>query len=235
MIILSIGGSLIAPTDHSGKTIGTIEHAFVRDFKKLILAEVKRGEKFVIVTGGGGPCRAYVHAVTALAGKKPSQTDLHWIGIMATKLNAEFFRVLFNPLTHPIVSGDPTVKLPLSKPILIGAGYAPGHSTDMDSVILAKTYGAKHVMNLTNIDYVYSADPRKDKNAKPFHDLSWKEYKKILGVKKHAPAAHVPFDPVATDFAQRHGLTVTILNGAKLSNIRKALRGEAFVGTTLHP
>jgi len=235
MLVLSIGGSLIAPTDHSGKTIGTIEHVFVRDFKKLILAEVKRGEKFVIVTGGGGPCRAYVHAATALAGKKPSPTDLHWIGIMATKLNAEFFRVLFNPNSHPVVAGDPTVKLPISQPILIGAGYAPGHSTDMDSVILAKTYGAKHVMNLTNIDYVYSADPRKDKNAKPFHDLSWKEYKKVLGVKKHQPAAHVPFDPVATDFAQRHGLTVTILNGAKLSNVQKAIRGEAFVGTTLHP
>jgi len=128
MIVLSIGGSLISPTDHSGKTIGHIEMGYLKRLRRVILKRVARGEQFIIVTGGGGPSRAYAKAALKL-NTKAKEVDRHWIGIAATKLNAEFFRVLFSPLTHAVVLGDPTVHIPLSSPVAIAAGWLPGHSS----------------------------------------------------------------------------------------------------------
>ena len=233
MIVLSVGGSLISPKDESGKTIGTLDHSFIKQFRSLILSQVKKGERFIIVTGGGGPCRAYAGLAHVLA--KPSDTDLHWIGIRATQLNAELFRVLFEPVSHPILAGDPAIKQHVIKPILIAAGFEPGWSSDYDAIELANTYGAARVINLTNVDYIYSDDPRKDPNAKSFPDLSWKEYKKVLGMKTFKPAAHVPFDPVAARLGERYGLSVTILNGADLRNLKQCLESKSFKGTVLHP
>ena len=50
-IIISLGGSLIIPDD--------IDVDFLKDFKKLILSQVEKGKKFVIITGGGKICRNY--------------------------------------------------------------------------------------------------------------------------------------------------------------------------------
>lgn len=234
MIIISVGGSLISPTDHSRKTIGTIDLNFVRAFRNLILKRVRSRERFIIVTGGGGPSRAYAHTALEL-NPKAKEVDRHWIGIAATKLNAEFFRVLFSPLSHASILGDPMVSEKFKKPIAIGAGWKPGHSTDMDAVVYGKTYGARMIVNLTNVDHIYSDDPRKNKRAVAFDHLSWKEYKKVLGMKTFKPSAHAPFDPVASAFAQKHRLTVTIADGGNLSNVENLLKGREFVGTTISP
>ncbi len=234
MIVLSIGGSLISPTDHSGKTIGTIETAYLKAFRALILGQVRRGQKFIIVTGGGGPSRAYAKAALAL-NPKAKEVDRHWIGIAATKLNAEFFRVLFSPHTHPSVLGDPTVRIPLKHPIAIAAGWLPGHSTDKDAVILGHTYNAEKIINLTNVDYVYSGDPRHDKNVVAYPELTWAQYKKVLGMKTFKPSAHAPFDPIASEFSERHGLTVAIVDGTNLTTVKNILEGKKFTGTIITP
>ena len=234
MVVLSIGGSLISPTDHSNKTIGHIEIGYLKKLRRVILKRVERGEQFIIVTGGGGPSRAYAKAALAL-NTKAKEVDRHWIGIAATKLNAEFFRVLFSPLTHPVVLGDPAVHIPLSSPIAIAAGWLPGHSTDKDAVILGHTYNASMIVNLTNVDYVYSADPRNNKNAVAYPELTWAQYKKVLGMKTFKPSAHTPFDPVAAAFAERHKLNVTIANGGNLANLEKLLEGKKFKGTRITP
>ncbi len=234
MIVLSIGGSLISPTDHSGKTIGHIEMGYLKRLRRVILKRVARGEQFIIVTGGGGPSRAYAKAALKL-NTKAKEVDRHWIGIAATKLNAEFFRVLFSPLTHAVVLGDPTVHIPLSSPVAIAAGWLPGHSTDKDAVVLGHTYNASMIVNLTNVDYVYSGDPRKNSAAVVYPELTWKAYKKVLGMSVFHPSAHAPFDPVASAFAERHKLTVTIANGANLANLEKLLEGKKFKGTVIKP
>ena len=57
-VILFVGGSLIFPDE--------IDIGFLKDFKSLILKHVKKGKKFVIITGGGKICRKYQNAAGSI-------------------------------------------------------------------------------------------------------------------------------------------------------------------------
>ena len=49
------------------------------------------------------------------------------------------------------------------------------------------------------------------------------------------PGLSMPFDPIASKLAAKHRLTVKIVNGWNLYNIEKAISGDKFDGTTVHP
>ena len=165
-LVMSLGGSLIAPDK--------IDTTFLKKFRQVILNYVKRGNRVILITGGGNTCRNYQKAATQVY-LKATNEDLDWIGISSTKLNAELVRSIFGDLAYEKVLGNPARKVKTSKKVVIGAGYAPGSSSDKDAVILAKTYGAKTVINLSNITYVYDKDPSKFSDAKPQKEMRWKD------------------------------------------------------------
>jgi uridylate kinase len=87
-------------------------------------------------------------------------------------------------------------------------------------------------VNLSNIRYVCDKDPKYHKDAKPIKDISWKDFRKIVG-DKWDPGANLPFDPVAAKEAQRLGLEVAIMDGRDLKNLDDYLSGKPFKGTTI--
>ena len=220
--IISLGGSLIVPDE--------VDCEFVRKFRKLILKKVKKGNKFIIMCGGGGLNRKYNSAGEKI--RKLSNSELDWIGIHATRYNAQFLRILFGDLACQEIITNPYKKIATKKPIIIGSGYIPGWSTDYDTVYIAKTYGIDNLVNLSNIDYAYDKDPNKYKNAKPIKNISWKDFRKIVG-NKWEPRMNKPFDPIASREAEKIGMEVAILNGRKLKNFENYLDDEKFVGTII--
>ena len=222
-LIISIGGSIIVPDE--------IDARFLKKFRQLILSFVKKGNRVVIVTGGGKICRRYNEAAKKIF-SNVDKTDLDWLGIAVTKLNAEFLRSLFGTWAYHKIINNPTRKVKTNKKILVGSGYLPGSSSDKDAVLLAKTFGAKTIVNLTNVDYVYDKNPKKFKSAKPLKNITWSEFRKIVGV-KWDPGANWPFDPVAAKLAQKYKIKVIVCNGRKLGNFRKVLFGKKFVGTVV--
>lgn len=221
--VISLGGSLIIPQ-------GGFNSNFLKGFKKLIVGLIKNGRRFVIVCGGGATARNYQAAAKQIG--ELTAEDIDWLGIHSTRLNAHLMRTIFRDQAHPAIVKDPTVKRPWREPLLIAAGWRPGFSTDYDAVLLAKQYGAKEIFNLSNIDYVYESDPRLNPAAKKFTRLNWTDFIKMFG-EKWDPGANVPFDPVAAREAQKLGLTVDILNGANLAEVKKALLGKKFKGTVV--
>lgn len=220
IIVISLGGSLIIPDE--------IDVAFLDSFRKLILGH--KDKKFIIVTGGGKTCRKYIQAARDLG--ISDQEALDWIGIAATNMNEMFLREIFkNKIKDVKVSKDHNKKTS-SWNILVGSGIAPGHSTDMDAVLLAKTHKADCVINLTDVEYVYTADPKKDRNAKPLRQLNWTEYKKYIGG-KWIPGLHTPFDPVASKLAEKSGIKVVILNAKNIDNLDAFLNGKDFIGSVI--
>jgi uridylate kinase len=184
----------------------------------------------IIVCGGGNVCRKYQAASEKIA--KPTDTDKDWIGIRSTQLNAELVRVMFKDKAYPKVIYNPNKKIKTNKKIIIGAGFEPGCSTDTDTTILAKQFNSRLIINTTNTDYVYDKDPHKYKNAKKVKQISWKEYRKLIG-SKFSPGLHAPFDPVASRLAAKHNMKVAIINGRNLENLKKILNNEDFIGTII--
>jgi len=220
--ILSLGGSLIVPEE--------VDHKFLKSFVELITERTKQGDKFIIVCGGGGVNRKYNRAAQKV--RPMSNEELDWLGIHATRYNAQLVRILFGKLAYEEIIINPYEKVVTRKPVIIGAGYEPGWSSDYDAVYLADTYKIKNIANLSNIDYAYDKDPREFKDAQKIKDISWKDFRKIVG-DKWEPRMSKPFDPIASREAEKLELQVTILNGKKLKNLEKYLNGEKFAGTVI--
>ena len=222
--IISVGGSIIIP-----KTGFDIN--FLKKFKALILKQIKKGDKFILVIGGGATCRDYQDALGKAV--KINNTDLDWMGIHATIFNAQFVRLLFKDVAYSEVVIDPTKKVKTNKKVLIASGWKPGCSSDKDAVLLAKTYGAKEVINLSNIEYVYDKDPNKYKSAKKIEKINWKDFRKNVVGYKWAPGTNLPFDPIASGLAEKLGLTVSILKGTDLKEVEKVISRREFKGTVI--
>lgn len=225
--IISVGGSIIIPS--TGFDI-----KFLKKFRELILSRVKKGEKFVLVVGGGFTCRQYQEALSKV--KKVSHTELDWLGIYTTWFNAEFVRLMFGDYAYEKVVKNPTLRLgsgQAKKPIIIAGGWKPGCSTDKDAVFLAKNFGAKELLNLSNIAYVYDKDPRKFKEAKKIEKINWKNFRKNIVGFKWTPGKNVPFDPMASALAEKLKLKVAILQGTDLKEVALALAGKKFKGTII--
>ncbi len=213
IVVMSVGGSLINP--------GQIQVDFLKRLKAFI---VKSSSRFIIVCGGGFSARSYISAAKEF---KVPNTDLDWIGISATLLNAELLRQIFN---SPPVQQKP-VKMNFKK-VLVCAGWLPGCSTDYDAVLWAEKYGVNEVFNLSNTDYVYTKDPKKFSDALPLKELSWRDYKRMF-CSKWSAGLSTPFDPVASRLAEKCKLNVVCINGQKLGELDKYMKNKMFVGTIL--
>ncbi len=220
--IISLGGSLVVPD--------SIDTAFLSGFKALIEQKVAEGRSFVVVTGGGKICRRYQAAGKEIANL--SQTDTDWVGIHVLRLNAEFVRILFGELAHPDVIIKPRDLREVTKPIALCGAEAPGHSTDFDAVEMAAETGAKRLVNLSNIDYLYDKDPKQFSDAKKIERASWKEVRAILP-EKWEPGLNAPLDPIAAKSAEALGLEVAIMNGKPLTHLENYLNGKPFAGTVI--
>lgn len=228
MLVISLGGSIVVP-DH-------VDTEFLSSFRSLVEEHLTSTEDtLVLVIGGGAPARRYQEAYRAVSPVQHNRdADLvqDWIGIMATRLNAELVRHALAPFCEDPVAYDPTGEISFTGRVLVAAGWKPGFSTDFVAVRLAERFGADTVVNLSNIAQVYTADPRTDATAQPLDRVSWEEFRSIVG-DDWTPGRNLPFDPVATRRAAELGLTVIAADGKNLDNTRAILKGEDFFGTRI--
>ncbi len=218
-VVISLGGSIIVPDE--------IDLYFLKSFKRVILS--LPDERFVVICGGGKICRRYQDAAKTLG--IISKEDLDWIGIRTTRLNAELVRTGFGNLAHDKVIHDPHEPIDTERRVIVGAGFEPGSSTDLRAVQLAERFDASRVINMSNIDYVYSADPKKDPGAQKLESVSWEAFRKLVG-DEWDPGLNMPFDPIASKEAERLGLEVAII-GNDMGNFERLLKGDSFRGTLI--
>jgi len=221
--VLSVGGSLVV-------TANGIDIRFLSRFSAFILKQIKRGYKFYLVVGGGVTARSYIKAASAITPISPADRD--WVGISATRLNAQLLKAAFGSAAYPEIIINPLQKISSRKSVIIAAGYKPGWSTDYVTVLLAQHNNIKTIVNLSNIDYAYDKDPRRFKDAKRLETVSWPAFRKIVGY-RWEPGLNVPFDPIASREAAKSGMKVIILNGGDLKNLEKFLAGGKFKGTVV--
>ena len=227
LYIISLGGSLIIP-----KSQQQINTTYLSRFKQLLSTHIQTGDSFILITGGGYLARHYQEASTKITDLSAGDKD--WLGIYATHLNAHLVRTIFQQWSYPEIIIHPDTEYPdIEKyPLAIAGGWHPGNSTDYVAVCLAERFQASFVINLSNIDYVYTDDPETNPNAQALDNISWVDFRDMVG-NTWDPGASAPFDPIASKKAQELNLPVTILNGEDIDNLDNYLNGNPFRGTTI--
>lgn len=223
-IVMSVGGSLIVPNQ--------IDSDFLKALKIFIDTQTALGRHFIIIAGGGRTARNYQDAAAEVAELK--NEDLDWMGIHATRLNGHLLRTIFRDTAHPqvITNPDDILDVPKEKKVIVAAGYRPGCSTDLRAIQIAQRIGAKKVINLSNIDYVYTADPRTDKTATKIETISWSDFRSLIPT-EWDPGLSAPFDPIAAKEAEETNIEVAIINGDKPEALTDYLDGNTFIGTLI--
>ena len=227
--VLSVGGSIVVPEKPDTEFLT----AFIKMIKDWLAEDSSR--KLILVVGGGAPARVYQNAyaeVSSQVGIESANDAAVWIGIMATRLNAQLLKAVFGDLCKQDVVYDPTQVSEFTGRILVAAGWKPGFSTDNDAVLLAERFAAKTVVNLSNIEKVYTDDPRKNPDAKPLDSISWSDFRKMVG-DEWEPGKNCPFDPIASRRADQNGITVVCAGGKNIENIRNILDEKDFIGTKI--
>jgi uridylate kinase len=225
--VISLGGSIIVPD--------RVDSNFLLAFRATILEYLERNpdKRLILVCGGGAPAREYQRAYRTVIPEADADV-LDWIGIAATRLNAELLKQLFRDFCLEQVITDPTTVSVFPGRVLVAAGWKPGFSTDYDAVLLAERFQADTLLNLSNITKVYTGDPKVDPKAESIDRVGWKDFQKLVG-STWKPGINVPFDPVATERAAQIKLRVIVAGGRNIDNLKKILYGQEFEGTVIGP
>ena len=224
-VVISIGGSIIVPDD--------VDYNFLIRLKKVIY-KISKKYKIVIVTGGGKTARKYIGA---LRRKGASEYVQDVIGIECTRLNARLVSNFLGINREIPKTIEETVLAISSFRVVVCGGLGKGKkigtgkTSDGTCAEIAEHIGAHLFINMTNVNGLYSKDPKKHKDAKFIPSISYKDFNKIMSKVKEKPGEHFILDSYAARIITRKKIKTIILKGVK--NLQGAIEGKRFVGTVI--
>ena len=197
----------------------------------------RMGVELAVVVGGGNFIRG---ATFAESGNIPRATA-DYMGMLATVLNAVALQETMEKMGQPtrVLSAisvysvcEPFIRrravwhLEKGRVIILAAGTGnPFFTTDTCAALRATEIGADVLMKATKVDGIYSADPKKDKDAKLYHEIS---YEKVLADKLRV------MDLTAITLAMERKIPLIVFNMKVPGNIARVVRGE-LAGTKISP
>jgi uridylate kinase len=225
--LLKISGEALAGDRGLGFDYGVIE---------TLAAEVKAvhqsGIVLGLVVGGGNIVRGAAASQHGL-----DRVSADYMGMLATVINALAMqnvleaigvetRVLtairMESLAEPYIRRRMMRHLEKGRVVIFAGGTGnPFFSTDTAAVLRALEMEAEVVLKATNVDGVYTADPRKDPDARHIPELTFQEAL-ING--------YAVMDANAFGLCQSNKLPIVVLNINRPGAIASALAGER-VGT----
>lgn len=232
--VIKIGGSILSPNAQN-----LFNYAYAASLRKFLIDWL--GARGMVICVGGGYL-ARKSQQDAVAHGESDKIDLHKIGVAATNLNAELLHAVLSDIAVPevlrydeyteFVDGGAGLEIPPGK-VLIASAAIPGRSNDWNAMELATKLGVNTVIDIKNVDGVYSANPKDNPEAKFLPKLTWQEYLDIIGnPDSHEPGASYPIDPLTARAAADQSFVFKVI-GSELKNIQAALENEEFTGTII--
>ncbi|MBD3389174.1 MAG: UMP kinase [Candidatus Altiarchaeales archaeon] len=221
-IVFSIGGSILAPEGVDGDYVGKVSS---------FLSGISEGNEVAVVVGGGRPAREKISVARA---KGASWAECDHVGILATRENA---RVLADALGDLAVEAIPEsiheAASLFGDRILVMGGTEPGHSTDAVACLLADWVKADLFVNASNVDAVYDKNPWENDDAKPLEEISVDDLIVLLEGEGMNAGEYPLLDHVALKVIKRSSIRTLVLDGRDLGNMRSAIEGRPFKGTSV--
>ena len=222
-IAISLGGSLLTGKNKEPQIqINTEKYTqYAETIKKLH----NQGHTLMVVCGGGKPARYFINAAKKLDATPTIQDQL---GVKSTHINALLFMAALGPIadqTRIYQRGSDLRHAPTGK-VLVGGGYKPGSSTDYRAVIFARHMQADLIINATDIDGVYTKNPKLHDDAEKLPALTCTTLEEIIKRNtRQAPGEYGLFDLKAVRLAKKLDIPIIIIDGTDPEEIVRAVKG----------
>lgn len=205
--------------------------AIVADIKEV----VDLGVEIAVVIGGGNIFRG-----VALGAAGMDRATADYMGMMATIMNAMALQdalraagveartqsaLNIEQVMEPYIRPKALRYLEERRVVIFAAGTGnPFFTTDTAAALRGSEIGAQVVLKATKVDGVYSADPKKDRNATRYASLSFDEaLSKNLQI----------MDATAFALCRDQRLPIKVFNMTKPGAFRRVVLGEDE-GTLVH-
>ena len=225
-ILLKLSGEALAGENKTGIDTETVDK-ICEQIKELI----KMKTEVAIVVGGGNFWRG--------ANKKMERTTSDYMGMLATTMNGLALQntleekgvytrlqtaIEMREIAEPYIKRRAVRHLEKGRVVIFGCGTGnPYFTTDTAAALRAAEIDAEVILVGKTIDGVYSADPKIDKNAKKFDEIS---YLDILSDNLKV------MDATAISLCRDNNIKLIVFGIAEPENMVKIVKGEK-VGTLI--
>ena len=224
----------------SGEALmGNDAYGINRETLAGIVAEIKSvadlGVEIGVVIGGGNIFRGLAGSASGM-----DRATADYMGMLATVMNAMALQdamrqaglnsrvqsaLNIEQVVEPYIRGKAIRYLEEGKVVIFGAGTGnPFFTTDTAAALRGSEIGAEIVLKATKVDGVYTADPKKDPQAKRYERVSFDEaIGRNLGV----------MDATALALCRDQKLPIKVFSIFKRGALRRIVLGEDE-GTLVH-
>src|SRR5438093_12770709 len=230
-VVIKLSGEYLAGSHSFG-----IDQPTVDRIADDLIAAKKLGVEVAVVIGGGNVVRGV--EVSSRGVSRPTGDTM---GMLATMMNclaleaaierkgtpARTLSAFVMPEISELFTRSAAHKyLAEGRIVLLGGGTGnPFFTTDTTAVLRAAEIGAEAVLKATNVDGVYSADPKKDKSAARYDRLSHQE-----AIERNLKV----MDTTAFALARENRMPIIVFSIREKGAIAAVLRGKGratVVGT----
>jgi len=221
-IVIKLGGHAFSPKPQVDK---------LANYRDVFLKLKSDGNRLVIVAGGGAYARFFIQAARSLGSSEASCDEL---GIKISRINAELLILALGEEAYPTVPKSiEELKTAVSTgKIVVSGGMFPAQSTDAVSAIAAELIHAEMLVKATDVEGIYTSDPRKDPKARKIDEISVNDLKRMLSGKDVEAGEYELLDPQALKIIIRSKIPTVIIDGRDPENILKAVKGSR-IGTRI--
>lgn len=229
-VLLKISGEALMGAKQYGIDYDTVERiaSEVKDAREL-------GAELCLVVGGGNIFRGMSQAAQGM-----ERASADYMGMLATVMNAialqnalekigVFTRVMsaieMTAICEPYIRRRAIRHMEKGRIVIFAAGTGnPYFTTDTAAALRAAEMGCDALFKGTNVDGVYTADPKKDKAATRFETLSYHEVM-VRDLKV--------MDQAAISLTRENNIPIVVFSIAERGGVVGALTGEGRFTTII--
>jgi len=205
-----------------------IDHSAVRKIAIEIAEALKSGVQICLVIGGGNIFRGLSAAEQGM-----DRATADYMGMLATIMNALAMQnalenagietrvqsaIPMMSVCEPYIRRKAIRHMERGRTVIFAAGTGnPFFTTDTGAALRAAEMGCDALIKATQVDGVYSADPKKDANAKRYDHLS---YNTILAKDLRV------MDASAVAMMRDNNIPIIVYSNQRSGNLQKVLAGS---------
>lgn len=229
-ILLKLSGEALMGDKHFG-----IDTQKLTAYANEIKTAIDLGTQVAVVIGGGNIFRG-----VQVEGEGLDRVQGDYMGMLATIINGMALQsalekenietrlmtaIKMEQIAEPFIRRRSIRHLQKGRVVIFGGGTGnPYFTTDTAATLRAIEIEADVILKGTRVDGIYTADPEKDKSAKKYDNISFREvYEKELNI----------MDMTAFTLCNENKLPIVVFDINKKDNLLKMLKGEP-IGTLVN-